>query len=520
MISCIVLERPGKWRPAGIAGLFLLVVLPAAPLLGSTLSSPGTLASLLEGGFGTALWNSAVVAVGVATVAFVLGLPLGVVAALYEFPGRRTFLALVTLPLLVPSFLWAIGWSRLAAALGVGTTVLLSGYVGSILVFSAGAIPLVVLMAYTSAAGLSTTQLQAARLAGGEKIVFRYASRHAATTGLLGAALGGVLTLSDSGPGQILGLRTAASEVLTSFAALYDFRLAGQQCVLLTAIILVLAAALAYLAAPRLASEILPRQVLGWQRLRQRRIGHVALAAFGIVLVVGTVAPVVGLTLPLAGGEAGGEALRRAWGDLVRTATNTLLYAVGAGVVATLLGLVLAFLVGHNSRYRTACAGLALALFSLPPALSALGLIHVGNKTPPWADVLFRSRLTPCLALGLRFFPVAALLALRAWGSMSSSWALAAGLHGVSMPRYLRRVVLPFLLPTLLVSMLLVALLATADISTVSLLYPPGESSFPLVIFTVEANAPEALVASLCLIYVVAAGGLLGAMWVLAGRHT
>jgi ABC-type spermidine/putrescine transport system permease subunit II len=110
-------------------------------------------------------------------------------------------------------------------------------------------------------------------------------------------------------------------------------------------------------------------------------------------------------------------------------------------------------------------------------------------------------------------------LGLRAWGSTSATWALAAAVHGVSLTTYLRRVVLPLLLPAGAVAMLLVALLATADVSTVLLLHPPGESSLPLAIFTVMANAPESLVASLCFVYVAAAAGLLMVVWTMAGRQ-
>jgi ABC-type Fe3+ transport system permease subunit len=162
---------------------------------------------------------------------------------------------------------------------------------------------------------------------------------------------------------------------------------------------------------------------------------------------------------------------------------------------------------------------MSLVLFSLPPAVAALGLIQLATAVPAWMDPFLRSRLTVCVTLGLRFFPIAAVLGLRAWGSTSAAWALAAAVHGVSVMTYLRRVMLPFLLPVGAVATLLVALLATADISTVLLLHPPGESSLPLAIFTVMANAPESLLASLCLVYVAAAAGLLAAVWTLAGRQ-
>ena len=70
----------------------------------------------------------------------------------------------------------------------------------------------------------------------------------------------------------------------------------------------------------------------------------------------------------------------------------------------------------------------------------------------------------------------------------------------------------------MLLAALLVALLASADVTTVLLLHPPGEASLPLAIFTVMANAPGQLVAALCLTYVGLAGVALLGLWSLAPR--
>ena len=75
----------------------------------------------------------------------------------------------------------------------------------------------------------------------------------------------------------------------------------------------------------------------------------------------------------------------------------------------------------------------------------------------------------------------------------------------MSIAKYLRKVLLPLMAPAAALSFLLVSLAATAEVGTVLLLSPPGEATLPLAIFTVMANAPEALVASLCLLYLVAA---------------
>src|SRR4029078_2506073 len=95
----------------------------------------------------------------------------------------------------------------------------------------------------------------------------------------------------------------------------------------------------------------------------------------------------------------------------------------------------------------------------------------------------------------------------------SPTWACVAGVHGVPLATYLWRVVLPIVLPAGGVMFLLVGVLATADPNTVLLLHPPGEASLPLAIFTVMANAPETLVASLCLVYVHTAGGTAAGAW-------
>jgi ABC-type Fe3+ transport system permease subunit len=131
-----------------------------------------------------------------------------------------------------------------------------------------------------------------------------------------------------------------------------------------------------------------------------------------------------------------------------------------------------------------------LALLALPHALPALWLI-------PWSG-----RFTLGVALALRGLPLAILLALRAVGSMPPSWADAARVHRVPRATFVARVVLPWCGRWAAPAAALAALLATAEVGTVLLLHPPGHGSLPLALFAIMANAPEALVAMLCLLYV------------------
>src|SRR5262249_48042768 len=156
---------------------------------------------------------------------------------------------------------------------------------------------------------------------------------------------------------------TAASEILKSFyLAMSDgYGGVGRQCVTLAALVLFLALPLGVGTASRLASEILARQVQGPQPMRQATIAGFALVLFGLLSLVGTVAPLLGLTLPLI--KSGSFAA--VWTVVQRTAANTLGYAFGAGMTAVMLAQLLAFFVGRSGRYRTAVVFATFLLFSL-----------------------------------------------------------------------------------------------------------------------------------------------------------
>jgi ABC-type Fe3+ transport system permease subunit len=342
MITALPLEQPGRWRATGIALIVLVITLPAIPLLGHVSI---TAAVAMTGVFWSALANSVLIAIAAGAVALIIGLPAGVLAACYEFRGRSLLLAAASLPLLAPSLLWAIGWSALLARVGDGSAVAPAPMFGCVLVFATTAVPLVLITAYLACRGLSGSQVDAGRLAGGERRVVQLALRHAAIPAVVAAGLGGVLTLSDPGPAQIFGQRSAAVEILTSFSALYD---AARQCVALTAVALLVAVPLAIVGGPRIAHGMLARQVHPLRPVRRRGMSVATwIVLLGFVLV-GVIAPVAGLALPLVEDQAFTRAMSEVW----RTAGDTALYAFGAGALAVTLGFLLALMVGRQERLR------------------------------------------------------------------------------------------------------------------------------------------------------------------------
>ncbi len=479
------------------ASVLALASAPTVPLAAMALTSSSAQPVWTQS-FTHTLGTSLLLGLGVAVTSLAVGLPLGLMVPLYRFPGRSLLATAQALPLLLPSFLPAIGWSNLAAADWFPRFLCPDGFFGCVFVLGLQAVPLVFFATWAAAVNLTGSQIDAARLAGGEAAVLKHSAGACTPVAVLAALLAGVLSLSDTGAPLIFGCRSVAVEILTTFAALYDFELAGRQCLVLAGLVLLLTAPLLIVGLRLLAAAILARQTRPVTPYHHALLGRILPVALLAVLVIGIGMPTLGLCLPAVHDPMPGRALAKAWSTIGATFT----YTFGAGAVAVLTATCLALIAGRDLRLRLAVLGVLLMLLAMPPALGALGTSYAATRAPAQFDWLLRSQLTVALVLGLRLLPVATVVMMRAVGTLSPSWTDAAKVHGVSRGRFLLRVILPLLAPAILVGVLLVMVLAAADITTTHLLHPTtGRPSLPLAIFTVMANSPEGLVASLCLIY-------------------
>ena len=493
MMSPLVLEARTRWRLCGLLPVGLALIPLAFSLVGVTNGE----ASALDPAFAAALSTSVTIGIAVGVVSLAIGLPAGVVAGLYTFHGRTALLALLGLPILLPPFLWAIGLDMLRASVGMSSDSHLFAPLAAVATFAMLGIPLVTFASLLRVASITGSQANAARLAGGEHLVMRMAVHVAWPIAAAVATLVVALTMSDPGPGQILGLGTAAGEVLTSFSALYDFDLASRQCLVLAVVVVVLAAPSFHVLSNTMSLPLLARDAVSLHAVRHPRMQRIGPFLFALLVAALLLPPLTGLMLPLLSDAPFASAAA----VVSRTAANTVLYASGAGILATALGFFMALAVARQQRLIRAALALSLLLLALPPALGGLGVIRVGAISPAWLDGVLRSRFTVCAVLATRFLPIAFMLALRAVANLPPDWAGAAAVHGVGFGPYLRHVLLPRIAPDACLATAIIALLATAEVGVVLLLRPPGEDSLPVAIVTVMANAPEALVAALSVAY-------------------
>jgi len=487
-----------------ICAVLCLAIVPALPLVISTLGQePGR--AVWTKAFRQAMLSTLWLGVGASILSLLIGLPLGLLAALYRFPGRPPLVLFQALPLLLPSFLPAIGWSNLATADWARWMPAPDGFAGCVFVLGLQAVPLPFFATWAACQNLTASQIDAARLHGGERQVLKLSARACAPVALLAALLGGILSLSDPGAPLILGARSAAIEIRTSFSALFDYELAGRQCLLLAGLVLLLTAPVLLFGLRSLATAVLAIQTRPVVPYRHGALSRWACSGLLCLSAIGVVLPTIGLCLPAAENPM----WQRASQKVAATAGTTLLFTGGAGMVAVVMATVIALAVWRDSARRLVVLAVLLSLLAVPPALAAIGTSRVAAHAPPWLDWLTRSQATVALVLGLRFLPVATVAMMRAVGTISPSWMDAGRVHGVAPSRMLCRVILPSMTAAIIVSLLLVMVLAAADITTTHLLQPPGKQSLPVAVFTVMANSPQGLVASLCLLYLACVVGML-----------
>ncbi len=496
-LSVLVLERPGRWRLTGLSIIIAISILPALPLFFALFEgNPLELSSGLKG-FLPLLSKSLTISFSGAGIALILGLVQGVFYSLYQYKGRRLFLFLSLIPLMVPSLLWAVSYHNLAS---ISSLFQLSKTTSYVFITAMVTFPLVVASTVSACSSLNSSQCEAIRLGSGEGRLFWLTIRFSFPSASIAACLGAFIMLSSPGPAMGLGVKTAISEVLISFSALYDPRLAALQCLMLSSITLVLALLLLSLSGKR-PIELLASSSKGIFPYHDSQMSRLAFSFSLIIAFFLVILPCAGLIQPaLARPDMTSLAQ-----TIARTMPYTILYSMGSAIVALVIGLLMAFFMGRFHKTRLVGMSAILVIFSLPASLTALGFVYMAANAPEWMDFILRSPFAVCLSQGLRLFPVPTLLAARFFASLPSSWSYAAELQEVSLLKFSSRILLPLASSTILTSFLLVSLLSVADIATVLLIHPPGGQNLPLAIFTIMANAPQSQVSQLCSIYLLSA---------------
>jgi iron(III) transport system permease protein len=138
-----------------------------------------------------------------------------------------------------------------------------------------------------------------------------------------------------------------------------------------------------------------------------------------------------------------------------------------------------------------------LILFTVPSTVIGIGLIGMWNRATAFG--LYGTSAMLVLGYLARFVPIGGLAIAATVRSVPESHEEAAAVAGARWLRTMTRIVLPQIRIGLLAVWVISFMLAFGEVGTSILVAPPGESTLPIRVYTLTANAPPGQVAALAL---------------------
>jgi iron(III) transport system permease protein len=453
------------------------------------------------------LENSALIALGGALLALLLGLPIAFVLARTELPGRYLLAALCMGPAILPPFFIALGGARRMQAVLISVFGVSGGSLqvfNSIVVFGFVLFPLTVLLVGPALARVPAGPWESARLLGGRRAALRHVLLPALLPSVIGTfVLCFLMALTDFAVPDVLGFMLPAGGSPTHVFAteiLFQWKQTGNTgravatgapFLVVTVLLLALAGALlrrSPVFAPGRPGRLRPRVCLS--PLRRSAAYVFVLAVLGIALfmplieIAGWAGPggesaSGGTTAPQAD-SAGEGTLFDFGGTLDRTVgarddrDRWLLCAFLAALLAMGVAVPLARQATRGGRLvRTAVLVVGALPLAVPGLVFSVGTLLFWQALPwDWVVEVEDGVTRSVLVLSARFLPFALLgswLALRAVRRGHEEAAAALGAGPLARAR---RIVAPLALPGVLAGGLLVLVLALRELDAIVLVDP------------------------------------------------
>ncbi len=504
---------------AAVAALAAAALLPLAALLLEVVETLAARESAaLELLTSSRLWSllaTSLSRAGVITAAaLALGVPLGLLVARSDVPGRRTAFALHVLPGLVPPYLLALGWFHLVGRSGLlgseAGAALLFGEVGAVGVQALAFAPFATALTALGAWGMDGALEDAARVAAPPARVLLWIVLPAAAPAISLAALL-IFALAVSELGVPSFLRVDAYPVAV-FARLGGIEYAPGEAVAL--VLPLLGVALILLAAERRLVASRDFAVLGLRGgaraplpLGRARLPATVGCALAATLAA---APLAALALRAELGGGFAELPRWIGGSLGVSVT-----AAAAAATAILgIGLPLAHALVRRRRAARLPDAVAILAFVTPAAVLGVGLIQTWNRaSTAW---IYGSLAIVILGFVARYMAVGLRTCASVLAQGSPRLEESASVLGAGYLRRLVRLLVPLHARGLAAAWLLALVFCLRDLESAILVYPAGRDPLTVRIFTLEANGPEPVVAALACTHAGLIALVLGTLGLLA----
>ena len=467
--------------------------------------------------------NSMLLSTLVTLLTVSVGVPLGIVLGKTDLPFRRFFTLLFTTPLLIPPYIIAVAWSDLLGREGLLATLLgesaadaaahlLFGLPGALFVFFSIFLPIPMLLTIIFLRTINPRLEEAGRLVSDWRTVLKGITIPLILPGvLLSAILVFLLTFGEFSVPNFLRYDVFPVESFTQFSAFYNFKAATAAAVplIVVTLILLLAEALflrerTYQLRPSAGIEPLPPIALGVHR----KWVFILVALGGLALVA---LPLVALLIQSAGIEVYAEAMERAGDALLRS----LIYALIGATLLTIIGFFTGYMIQMKALpfWRSADT-MTFFLFALPGTVIGIGLISLWNT--PWTNLVYSTPLIILLGYIAKYTVLSSRITVAQLAQIPTSMEEAAQIAGAGWFRRMVYIVIPLARRGIMAAWIVAYIFSLRDTDVTMLVYPAGDDTLPIRIFTLMANGAPELIAALCVLMILATLLPAAILWIIA----
>lgn len=453
-------------------------------------------------------------AAGVTACALAIGVPLGMIVARSDAPGRRLAFALHVLPGFLPPYLLALGWFHVVGREGLlgseRSALLFFGEAGAIAVLTLALAPIATALTALGAWGMDASLEEAARAAAAPGRVLRRIVLPAATPAIaLAALLIFALAVSEVGVPMFLRVDAYPAAVLARLGGI-DF--APGEAVVLVLPLAILALGLLALERRLVASR--DHAVLGLRGVARAPLplGAWRLPAAGFCALAALLAVTPLVALGTVAARGGGLVAASEW--IGGSLGVSVFASVCAATAIVALGIPVAHALVRQRPGARLIDGLAVLAFVTPAAVLGVGLIQSWNR--PSTAWVYGSLTIVVLGFVARYAAVGLRTNASVFAQSSTRLEESAAVLGAGYLRRLVALLVPLHARGILGAWLLALVFCLRDLESAILIYPAGGAPLTVRIFTLEANGPEPVVAALACVQVGVIVGVLACLAVLA----
>ena len=429
----------------------------------------------------------------IALLSSIIGTVLAFILYKTELKHASIYKIILLTPLFISPYILAVAWKDLFFMLFQNSS-FLSSYIGVTIVITTVYTPLSMLIIGSSLTNINSKIEESALMFTNTKNLIIKIILPLIKPALLSSfVLIFIFSISNFAVPAFFGIKVFTTEIFTQFSAFYRHSFAIIQSVALLIICVLL-----LMSEHRFISEAtffsFGGKGISSKIYTNGKTIHTLLLNLWIFISIAL--PLLMLIIQSFSGGKG--YFTQAFTILLPSFSTSILLSLFASLLIVVIGFSLAYFGEWKNRNTRFFNWMLLIIFTIPSTVFGISLIKFYNHES--LNFIYSTYAIIIIAYVGKFSFISTKIISNAIKQIPKSISETAIIQGIKTSSIIRKILIPLIFPSILVSFMISFIFTIGELGTTIMIYPPGTELMPIKIFTIMANAPQALTSSMNLI--------------------